>query len=193
MRCLATAPNAVDSSASVFTSLVAGDCPAPGYHWLPLAIAGQYSLPTHNSSVSPKSKSKLCYDRRSVGQSVLVSSTHLRPKIRFLLLSDSCGFPDVRRPLWREGGSVVYNYYWSSGAQSFSGSSPVGLRTIFYSLRFETPPTWRTRSPRNRAVQLYPQALGFLIVASYDLQGYGGGILIYLHEGISSLRVKSQS
>jgi hypothetical protein len=36
-------------------------------------------------------KSKLCYDRRSVGQSVLVSSTHLRSKTRFLLLSDSCG------------------------------------------------------------------------------------------------------
>jgi hypothetical protein len=29
----------------------------------------------------------LCYDQRSVGQSVLVSSTQLRPKTRFLLLS----------------------------------------------------------------------------------------------------------
>jgi hypothetical protein len=35
---------------------------------------------------------KICYDRRLVGQSVLVSSTHLEPKARFLLLSDSCGF-----------------------------------------------------------------------------------------------------
>jgi hypothetical protein len=33
--------------------------------------------------------------RRSVGQSVLVSSTHLGPKTRFLLLSDSCGFVGV--------------------------------------------------------------------------------------------------
>jgi hypothetical protein len=31
-------------------------------------------------------------------------------------------------------------------------------------------------SPRIRVVQLYPQALGSLFVASYDSQGYGGGI-----------------
>jgi hypothetical protein len=86
-----------------------------------------------------KPKSKLCYDRRSVGQSVLVSST-------FLLLSNSCGFVDVRRPLWWEDGSVVYNCCWSSPAQSFSGPSPAGLITTFYCLTFEIPPTWRARS-----------------------------------------------
>jgi hypothetical protein len=42
------------------------------------------------------SESKLCYDRRSVGQSVLVPITQLGPKTRFLLLSDSYGFVDVR-------------------------------------------------------------------------------------------------
>jgi hypothetical protein len=31
-------------------------------------------------------------------------------------------------------------------------------------------------SPRNRVTHLYPQALGSLCVASYDSQGYGGGI-----------------
>jgi hypothetical protein len=31
---------------------------------------------------------------KSVGQSVFVSSSHLEPKTRFLLLSDSCGFVD---------------------------------------------------------------------------------------------------
>jgi hypothetical protein len=29
------------------------------------------------------------------------------------------------------------------------------------------------RSPRNKVAQLYPQSLGSLFVASYDLQGYG--------------------
>jgi hypothetical protein len=101
-------------------------------------------------------KSKLCYDRRSVGQCVLISSPHLRPKTRFLLLSDSCGFVDVGRPLWREDGSVVYNCRWPSSAQSFSGPSPAGLITIFYCLRFETPPTWSTRSP-----YLYPPGTGW--------------------------------
>jgi hypothetical protein len=28
---------------------------------------------------------------------------------------------------------------------------------------------------------LWPQALGFLFIASYDSQGYGGGILTPLH------------
>jgi hypothetical protein len=32
-------------------------------------------------------------------------------------------------------------------------------------------------SPRKRVAQLYPKALGSLYVASYDSQGYGGGIL----------------
>jgi hypothetical protein len=44
-----------------------------------------------------------------------------------------------------------YNCFWHSPAQSFSGPSPAGLMTIFYCLRFETPPTWRARSP-----YLYP-------------------------------------
>jgi hypothetical protein len=34
---------------------------------------------------------------------------------------------------------------------------------------------------RHRVVQLYPQALCFLFVASYDSQGYGGGIRTSLH------------
>jgi hypothetical protein len=60
-------------------------------------------------------------DRRSAGQSVLEWSTHLGLTTRSLLLSDSCGFVHVGRSLWREDGSVVYNCYWSSPAQSFSG------------------------------------------------------------------------
>jgi hypothetical protein len=55
------------------------------------------------------SESELYYDRRSVGQPVLVSSLHLGLMTRCLLLSDNCGFVDMGRPLWREDGSVVYN------------------------------------------------------------------------------------
>jgi hypothetical protein len=80
----------------------------------------------------------LYYDRRSVGQSILEWSTLLGLTTRSLLLSDSCGFVDLGRPLWREDGSVLYNCCWSSPAQSFSGPSPVGLVAIFYCLRFET-------------------------------------------------------
>jgi hypothetical protein len=78
-----------------------------------------------------------------------------------LLLSDSCGFVDVGRPLWREDGSVVYNCCWPSPEQSFSGPSRVGLVTVFYCLRFEAS----------------------LFVVSYDSQGYGDGIRPLLHTG----------
>jgi hypothetical protein len=56
---------------------------------------------------------------------------------------------------WQEE-SVVYSCCWFSPAQSLLGLSPVGLVTIFYCLRFETPATWRTRSP-----YLYPPGTGW--------------------------------
>jgi hypothetical protein len=52
------------------------------------------SSPTELSitdSSESESESELYYDRRSVGQSFLVSSTHLGLMTRFLLLSDHCG------------------------------------------------------------------------------------------------------
>jgi hypothetical protein len=56
--------------------------------------------------------------------------------------------------LWRDDGSVVYRSCWPSLSQSLSGPSPVGLVTIFYCLTLDTS----------------------LFVASYDSQGYSGGI-----------------
>jgi hypothetical protein len=44
-------------------------------------------------------KPKLCYDRRSVGQSVLELSSHLGLKTRSLLLSDGYRLVDVGRSL----------------------------------------------------------------------------------------------
>jgi hypothetical protein len=75
----------------------------------------------------------LCYDRLSVGQSVLEETNHLGFTTRFVLLSDSCGFVEMRSSLWREDRSITYNCCWFSTVQSFSGPSPVGLATIFYS------------------------------------------------------------
>jgi hypothetical protein len=86
-------------------------------------------------------------------------------KTRFLLLSDSCGFVDLGRSLWRKDGSVVHTWCWPSPAQLISGPSPLGLATIFYCLRFENS----------------------LFVASYDSQGYGGGIRPRLHTGASRI------
>jgi hypothetical protein len=48
-------------------------------------------------------------------------------------------------------------------------------------------------SPSDRVAQLYPQAPGSLFIASYDLQGYGGGILTCLDGVITQIPMKSLS
>jgi hypothetical protein len=85
----------------------------------------------------------------------------------FLLLSDSWGFVDVGRPLWREDGSVVYNSCWPSPAQSFLVPSHVGLANIlvFYCLRFET----------------------FLFDASYDESSLQSDVILMLRPTVSRL------
>jgi hypothetical protein len=106
-----------------------------------------------------KSKSKLCYDRRSFGQSVLVSSTHLGLQIFscvtfasllmwvcllqctiFYILHARITWMYIdTRPL-----SVQAQYSrscplfssWPSPAQSFSRPSPARIISLFYCLRF---------------------------------------------------------
>jgi hypothetical protein len=85
-----------------------------------------------------QSKSKSCYDRLSVGQSILVSSPSGAQDEIFVTLRQ-LRFVDVGRPLCRKDRSVFYNCCWPSPAQSFLGPSPAGLMTIFYCLRFESP------------------------------------------------------
>jgi hypothetical protein len=118
--------------------------------------------------------SKLCCEQRSVGQSVLVSGTHLRSMTRLLRFS-CCGAPSLTR-------GCICNLF----AQLLLGpASSVTLRSMFHRTHYhilqshlKTPKTWRVRSPyfyllRNRVAQLYPRALGSRSVASYDSRGYG--------------------
>jgi hypothetical protein len=48
---------------------------------------------------------------------------------------------------WREDGPVVYNWCWSSLAQSFSNPVPTGLTAIFTVSNLRLLPTWRARFP----------------------------------------------
>jgi hypothetical protein len=79
------------------------------------------------TATQAKSKSKSWYDRRSVGQSISLSSPiwGLRPD--FLYCQTPAGLL-----MWGalSDGSVVYIWWWSSPTQSFSGPSRVGLMTI---------------------------------------------------------------
>jgi hypothetical protein len=129
-------------------------------------------------------KSKLCYDGRSIGQYVLVSSRHLGPKTRFLLLSDSCGFVDAGLPLWWEDMSDVYNFCWASPAQLFPGPYPTGLMTIFCCLNF-----WDSPDQEGRCAYLCPPGIGWPIYPPRHwvpfpwpllLRNYGRGIREWL-------------
>jgi hypothetical protein len=87
--------------------------------------------------------------------------------------------------------NLLYNCFWALPEQSLLGWSPAELTAIFYCLIWDSPnlegqvPVFI--SPRNRVAQLYPWALGFLSVASYDSQGYSGGILTRLYMGLVSI------
>jgi hypothetical protein len=98
---------------------------------------------------------KLYYDRRSVGQSILMSDTPLGPATNFSffleLFLDRYWFNDVGRLLWREVGSVVFS--WEQCIDSI----------------FETPPNLEGHvpvfiSPRNRVV---PPGIGFPVRYTY--------------------------
>jgi hypothetical protein len=83
---------------------------------------------------------------------------------------NTCGHsPYIPSSLTR--GWVCYLQLLLVLASAFSGPSPVGLVTIFYCLRFET----------------------LLFIASYDTQGYGGGIRSRLHTGTDLFQSQSRS
>jgi hypothetical protein len=77
------------------------------------SVLNDPSVITDRLPPKTKLKSKLCYEWRSVGQSVLVSGTHSGPtNFSFYRLQTFAGLliGGGGRPLWREVGSVIYNY-----------------------------------------------------------------------------------
>jgi hypothetical protein len=107
-RCLLAAFNGGRSPFSGFQN-----CPRPQ---LPASHFSQLQLSAY-STTQAKVQVML---RPTVSRPVCLRvKQHVGPKTRFLLLSDSCMFVHVWRPLWREDGSVVDNCCWSSPAQPY--------------------------------------------------------------------------
>jgi hypothetical protein len=99
---------------------------------------------------------ELYYDRRWVGQSVLVSSSHVGLMTRFLLLSDHCGFwygaPSLTRGRDCLLQCTVYNIQYILLSQIWDSPNLEDQVPVFI-------------SPRNRVARLYPRALGFDLIS----------------------------
>jgi hypothetical protein len=175
----------VNSSQFIFTGNGSQRCPL---------LLCRYRLATvshltHAASVltfstDSESKSNLCYDRRSVGHSLLVSSRIWGPRQDFCDCQTVAGLSmwgavaDERRnlsftiaagPLQRnETRARVPRDSWPH--VTVSESNQEGQFPVFI-------------STRNRITQLHPPALDFLFAVSYDSQGYGVGIRTYIHTG----------
>jgi hypothetical protein len=100
-------------------------------------------------------------------------------------------------PLWREDWSLIYWCCWTSPAQCRPGSESCGTQDYVLLSQFLRPPP----PPGGSVPCIYiPQEQGgpdilpgpSVSFASYDLQGYGGGILSCLHTG-KSLPSRSRS
>jgi hypothetical protein len=122
-----------------------------------------------------KVKSNLYYNRRPVDQSASLSWCQAPiwdPRPICLLLSLII-FRQLRacwcgHPLWREVESVVFSFCWASPAKPLFRSESHGTQEhvlLFLLLVFSQPGgpgSCIYFTPRNRVVQLYPQALGFV-------------------------------
>jgi hypothetical protein len=104
-----------------------------------------------------QSESELLYDWQfTASQFVLVTSPMRLKTSNFIFHLNACGYSPYVTPSLTRGWFCRLWLLLVSPAQSFSGSSPAELMTTFYCLRFETPPTWRARSP-----YLYPPGTGW--------------------------------
>jgi hypothetical protein len=108
-----------------------------------------------------QTKSYLFYYWHSERQFALVSGTDLEPITRFLILSDIWGFSCGVSSL-KSGWVCSLQLLLGLIKASFSGLSPAELTSIFYCLKFKTPPTWKNwflylHPPKKRVAQFWAE------------------------------------
>jgi hypothetical protein len=135
------------------------------------------------------SEVKLIYDRRSVGQSVLVSGSHLEPMTRFLFSVWRLRVPWCVAPSLTSGwvcNLLVQLFLVLARAVTLGSKSRRTHDHILLShLRLTQPggPDPCIYIPQEQGGPVITRGTGFPFVASYDSQGCGGGILTRLHTG----------
>jgi hypothetical protein len=149
--------------------------------------------PVRNSchlSTALDSESELHYDWQFTANQFVLAPSLLRPATSIFFQLNTCGYsPYVTSSLTR-GWVYSLQLLLELASADILGSVSRGThdrillsqsRDSLLNLEGHIPVFI---SPRNRVAQLYPQALGSLFVASYDSQGYGGGIRTRLHTGM---------
>jgi hypothetical protein len=137
-----------------------------------------------------ESESELLCDWPFTANQLVFATSPLRLTTSIFFRLNTCGHnPYITSSLRR--GWVSYLQLLLVLARALSCPSPAEFTTTIYCLRFKTPPNLVGQvplfiSPRARVAQLHPEALSSLFVASYDLQGYDGGIRPRLHMHMSS-------
>jgi hypothetical protein len=129
--------------------------------------------------------SRLFYNRRSVGQSVSASSPIWGSRPDFCYCQTVAGLL-MWGALSDEGMGLSFTIAAGPRQRSHSQARvPRGSRLYFALSDLRLPqPGGRVpvfTPPGDRVAQLYHKAPGSLFVASYDSQGYGGGIRTRLH------------
>jgi hypothetical protein len=134
------------------------------------------------------SESELLYDWRFTANQFILAPCPFETHDQYFFQLNSCGYsPYVTTSLTR--GCVCRLQLLlalASAVKSRGINDHILLSQIrdFHNLEGQVPVFI---SPRNRVAQLYPQALASLFVASYDSQGYGGGIRLRLTRTTSLL------
>jgi hypothetical protein len=100
-----------------------------------------------------ESELELIYDWRFTANRSGCQATQDQ-RLFFLQMNPCVRSPCVTFSLTR--GCVCRLQFLLALTSAFTGPSHAGLMTIFYCLRFETPTTWKAKSP-----YLYPQGTGW--------------------------------
>jgi hypothetical protein len=135
-----------------------------------------------------ESESELLYDWRFTAKQFVLATSPLRPSTSiFFQLYTYFRNPYVLSSLTR-GWVCSLQLLLGLASAIILRSESRGTRNHISLPQIRDSPNLEDKlsvfiSPRNRVAQLYPQAMGSLFIASYDSQGYGGGIRPRLHTG----------
>jgi hypothetical protein len=148
-------------------------------------------------STTNSSQSELIYDWRFTANQLVLATSPLRLTAgNFIFQLNTCGYSPYVTSSLERGWVCRLQFLVALASSVILGSdSHEALGHILLS-QIRGSPNLEGQvplfiSPRNRVARLYPQALGSLLVASYDSQDYGGGIRPSLRAFIQTALLKT--